>query len=72
MTRKIVYADAESVELLSGERLAKLQIPGEFVIYADAPATHQTVALARLAFPELAGHRPVTPTGSIKCFEMKV
>ena len=44
MTRKIVYADAEPVELLSVERLAKLQILGEFIIYPDAPAIHQAVA----------------------------
>jgi len=40
MTRKIVYpdADADSVAILSGERLEKLQSLGEFTIYPDAPA----------------------------------
>jgi D-3-phosphoglycerate dehydrogenase len=40
MTRKIIYpdADSESVEILSGERLAKLQSLGEFVIYPNGPA----------------------------------
>jgi D-3-phosphoglycerate dehydrogenase len=44
MTRKIVYpdADAESVELLSGERLAKLESLGEFIIYSDPPADDDT------------------------------
>jgi len=44
MTRKIVYpdADAESLELLSGERLAKLENLGEFIIYADTPADDET------------------------------
>ena len=39
MTRKIVYpdADADSVAILSGERLEKLQSLGEFTIYPDAP-----------------------------------
>jgi len=37
MTRKIVYpdADAESLELLCGERLAKLESLGEFIVYSD-------------------------------------
>jgi len=50
MTRKIVYpdADADSVEILSGERLAKLQGLGEFIIYPDAPADDETF-IARLA-----------------------
>ena len=40
MTRKIVYPDAnaESLELLSGERLTKLQSLGEFIIYPEGPA----------------------------------
>ena len=40
MTRKIVYPDAaaDSAEILSGERLAKLQSLGEFIIYAEGPA----------------------------------
>ena len=44
MTRKIVYADADqdSVEILSGERLEKLQSLGEFIIYPDAPADDET------------------------------
>ena len=50
MTRKIVYpdADAESLELLSGERLARLESLGEFIIYADAPADDETF-IERLA-----------------------
>jgi len=50
MTRKIVYpdADADSVEILSGERLAKLQSLGEFIIYPDAPVDDETF-IARLA-----------------------
>lgn len=50
MTRKIVYpdADADSVEILSGERLAKLQSLGEFIIYPNAPADDETF-IARLA-----------------------
>jgi D-3-phosphoglycerate dehydrogenase len=37
MTRKIVYPDAsvESLELLTGERLAKLECLGEFIIFED-------------------------------------
>ena len=50
MTRKIVYpdADSDSVEILSGERLAKLQSLGEFIIYPDAPADDETF-IERLA-----------------------
>ena len=50
MTRKIVYpdADSDSVEILSGERLAKLQGLGEFIIYPDAPADDETF-IERLA-----------------------
>lgn len=44
MTRKIVYPDADtrSLEILRGERLAKLENLGEFVIYPDAPADDET------------------------------
>jgi len=50
MTRKIIYpdADSDSVEILSGERLAKLQSLGEFIIYPDAPADDETF-IERLA-----------------------
>ncbi len=50
MTRKIVYADADtdSVEILNGDRLAKLQSLGEFIIYPDAPADDD-VFIERLA-----------------------
>ena len=50
MTRKIVYpdADTDSAEILSGDRLAKLQSLGEFTIYPDAPADDE-VFIERLA-----------------------
>jgi D-3-phosphoglycerate dehydrogenase len=44
MTRKIVYPDADttSLEILRGERLAKLENLGEVVIYPDVPADDET------------------------------
>ena len=50
MTRKIVYpdADTDSVEILSGDRLAKLQSLGEFIIYPDGPAADD-IFIERLA-----------------------
>jgi D-3-phosphoglycerate dehydrogenase len=44
MTSKIVYPDADttSLEILRGERLAKLENLGEVVIYPDVPADDET------------------------------
>ena len=50
MTRRIVYPDAnaDSAEILSGERLARLESLGEFIIYPDGPADDETF-IERLA-----------------------